>query len=789
MTKKTYSHKQIEKKWAKRWFAQKIYKAKDFSKKPKYYVLDMFPYPSGAGLHVGHIEGYTATDIISRYKRMNGFEVLHPMGWDAFGLPTENYAIKTNQPPEKVTEENVNTFKSQIIRSGMGIDWGRELNTSSQDYYKWTQWIFLLLYKNGLAYKALSQVNWCPSCQTVIANEQVVNGKCERCDSSVESKKIEQWFFRITDYADRLIKDLEKVKWPESTKTNQINWIGKTSGVNIKFPLEKKPGHITVFTTRPETIYGTTFIALAPEYPNIGDFVISGQKKEVNRYLNRIIPQSLVDRKRGIHTKTGVFTGTYAINPSTMKRVPIWISDYVLTEHGTGAIMGVPAHDERDRNFADLKKIPVVSVFNKNDRLMIGPYKGEKIHTAVPKIKRDLGKLVKETTMYKLKDWLVSRERYWGAPIPIVYCDTCGEQPVPEEQLPVLLPNDIQDYQPTGKPPLAKSESFMNTKCPRCGGNAIREAKTLDTFVDSSWYFLRFADAKNLSRFANRNKLDYWLPVDLYIGGAEHTHGHLLYSRFITKVLFDQGYLGVDEPFAQLKHPGIILGEDQRKMSKRWGNVVQPEQIAEEFGSDTLRLYEMFMGPLEQSKPWSHRSIIGVRRFIDKVWNMQSYVSDKQPTTEDLRLDNDLVKKVTNSIEKGKLNVAVSHFMIHVNKYREKGTISRRSLETFLLCFSPFAPFISEELWSAIGNEFSIHSQTWPKFNKTQDTQMEQTIPVDIDGKFRGSLVISKKTNLNESKLLQIAIRDEKLLKYINRNKIAKLIYIPHRVFSIVHEK
>lgn len=791
-----FPHKEVELRWSERWYQDKLYRADDSSPKPKYYVLDMYPYPSGAGLHVGHVEGYTASDVVARFKRMNGFEVLHPMGWDAFGLPTENYAIETGRNPHDVTAENIAIFKAQCQKTGFSIDWDREIDTSKEDYYKLTQRLFLELFKTGLAYKDKAPANWCPDCQTVIANEQVVGGCCERCSSQVETKKIEQWFFKITDYADRLIGDLGQLDWPESTKIGQINWIGRSEGRNIRFSIiDGDLDDLTVFTTRPETLYGASFIAIAPEHPLVEKLVSDDQRESVDDYVSRIIPQTQIERKKTNREKTGVFIGKYVQNPLTSKLLPIWVADYVLMDYGTGIIMGVPAHDERDKDFAEKHNLEIIPVVKPDEEhpndtgksvFVAGKYEGQRVEDAIEQLFRDLGDRSEQGVQYKLRDWLISRERYWGAPIPIIHCDQCGDQPIPIDQLPVLLPKDIEDYKPTGTPPLAKSEQFMEVSCPHCNGAAKREAKTLDTFVDSSWYFLRFADPHNPNAFANEDLLKRWLPVDFYVGGTEHTVGHLLYARFITKALYDLGYLKFDEPFTSLRHPGIVLGPDQRKMSKRWGNVINPEDVSDEFGSDTLRIYEMFMGPLDKSKPWNVRSVNGVRKFVDRVWRLQEKMGESVSENERQFTDT-LIANVTTAVEAGKYNIAVSEFMKYVNKIEELGNISKASLENFLKCLAPFAPFITEEVWTRLGNQYSIHLEQWPKSVLTTSRhEVPKVIPVQINGKTRGLVEISPDFTGTEEQLRQLIESEDKISSKIPDKPIQRIVYVPGKIINIV---
>lgn len=785
MKRSEYNIKEIENKWKKRWKDENLYRTDITSKKNKYYVLDMFPYPSGAGLHVGHIKGYSATDIVARYKRLKGFEVLHPMGWDSFGLPTENFAIKTGKNPKIVTEENTNEFKKELINSGVGIDWDREITTSDPDYYKFNQIIFLKLYKKGLAYKKKSPVNWCPSCKTVLSNEQSVGGICERCGSKIEIKNIDQWFFKITDYADRLLNDNKNLDWPESTKKMQEKWIGKSIGVKIKFKLKGLDKSISIFTTKPETIYGTTFIALAPENKSLDNLFDSNTKKAISEYRKDLTPQSEVERKKDV--KTGVFTNLYAINPTNNELIPIWVADYILMEYGTGAIMGVPAHDKRDMLFAQKHNIKIEYVLNEKKpyekSIMIkSDYKGMNVSEARKNIVESI-KDAEWTTQYKLRDWLISRERFWGTPIPIIYCKNCGEVPVDEKDLPVLIPDDIDDYRPTGKPPLEKSKKFTNVKCPKCKGNAKREAKTMDTFVDSSWYFLRFIDNKNTKSIGNKEYINHWLPVDLYIGGNEHAVGHLLYSRFITKFLYDEKILNFDEPFTKLRHQGLIYGEDKRKMSKRWGNVVTLKFAIEEYGADAIRMYEMFMAPFKQYSSWETRSIIGINKFLTRIWNMQYIISKSKNNEEDF-LTNELIKTIENNIEKGKYNICVSEYMKYVNRVEELNSITKENLEKFLIILSPYAPFITEEIWEKIGNTYSIHKSKWPEILNIENKNTHILIPIQINGKFRGEIYIEKDSP--EEIVLNKVLDDNKLKEKIKDNEIKKVIYIKNKILNIV---
>lgn len=759
--KNVYSPSLFEQKWIEKWEKEAVYATPALSdSQEKQYILDMFPYPSGSKLHVGHPHGYIATDIIARYMRMKGKAVLHPMGWDAFGLPAENYAIKTGIHPKITTEKAIEDFKQQIRNLGLSYDWSREISTHKSDYYKWTQWFFILLFKRGLAYRKKAPVNYCPSCQTVLANEQVINGRCERCDSEVIQKNMEQWFFRITDYAERLLKDLEKVDWPESTKLGQINWIGKSVGINITYEVVGLDEPVVCFTTRPDTNFGATFIVAAPEcdyiQKHLDDFP---NKKEIKEYLKQTAKRS--ERERTMSkTKTGVFTGLYALNNLNNKKLPIYVSDFVLSTVGTGVVVGVPGHDMRDFEFAQAMGIDIVRVVidangdispiskteqvQEEEGVMVNSefLNGLGIAQAKNKImdyleQKGWGKRV---VNYRLRDWLVSRQRYWGAPIPMVYCKQCQWQSVPDKDLPVLLPQDV-DFKPTGKSPLAYSASFQkNAFCPVCGNSAVREVDTMDTFVDSSWYFLRFTDPHNDQEFASKKNISNWMPVDCYVGGAEHTVLHLLYARFLTKVLYDEGILQIDEPFQKLRHQGTILAADGRKMSKRWGNVINPDSEIERFGADTVRIYEMFMGPFKDTKLWTTQGTQGVYRFLSKVWALQFKVKMAPPDIAQRQEVQKLIHNVTLGIESLHFNTTVSKFMEFVNFLSKKENIDIYVWEKFILLLAPFAPFTTEQLWHNIKKLFSVHTQSWPlDFSKASEEQ-KSVIAVQFNGKTRGTI-------------------------------------------------
>lgn len=827
---KKYDFLKIEKKWQKKWIKEKVFKSQDFSKKTKYYQLETFPYPSAQGLHTGHPKGYTAEDILARFHRMKGYEVLYTMGWDAFGLPTENYAIKVNKSPKEVAKSNIKNFKRQIQSFGFSYDWDREINTSDPSYYKWTQWLFIQLYKKGLAYRKEADVNWCPSCQTVLANEQVVGGECERCHSKIIQKKMEQWFLKITDYNEKLINDLENLDWPEATKKRQLDWIGKSEGAVLNFKLDKINKSIEVFTTRPDTLFGATFMILAPEHPIINEiFDYIKNLDEVKKYIKKARQKTALMRKEGERKKTGVrILGVQAINPATNEKIPIFIADYVLMDYGTGAIMGVPAHDQRDWEFASkynlkIKQVikPVNNVWNINQKpyidegILINSGEFNNLNSIQAKEKIIQKFKAKKIVQYKLRDWSVSRQRYWGVPIPIIYCNTCYEQkkkknelnnllygidwtkfndkgyiihPVPEKDLPVKLP-DLKNYRPKGKPPLASSSKFLNTICPVCHKKALRDVETLDTFVDSSWYYFRYVDPKNKNYIFDKSKAKYWLPVDLYIIGAEHTVLHLLYSRFITKVLYDLNLINFKEPFLKIRHQGLILGEDGQKMSKSRGNVVNPDEIVEKFGADTFRMYEMFMGPFEDAAPWSTNGVLGVHRFLNRFWNWaQSNIFKLKQTkikTSDtaLKIINQTIKKITDDIINLNFNTAVSSFMILLNNL-ENEFVSKKDLGDILKIMHPFVPHFCQELWSDLGNKSYIDFEPWPVFDNQIINQQEINLVIQINGKVKDVLKINK--DMTQEQVMDIVMQVNKIKKIVDNQKIQKIIYIPNKVINIL---
>lgn len=961
MTPKSYTPKSIETKWQKEWAKNGHPKLK--GKKGKLFVLDMFPYPSGDGLHVGHVENYTATDIYARFKRANGYDVLHPIGWDAFGLPAENFAIKTGIHPDKKTHQNIKNFTRQIKALGISYDWDREIDTSSPEYYKWTQWMFLFLYENGLAYKKRAHVNWCPKDVTVLANEQVVDGKCDRCGTEVVQKDLEQWFFKITDFVEDtraksgkkvsgLLSGLGKVDWPSSTKAAQKHWIGRSEGAEVVFPIAHTEEELRVFTTRVDTIFGCTYVVISPEHSLLAnDKLRMTNDEEIKKYQEVTAKKTDLERTELAKEKTGVkLEGIEAINPFTGEKVPVYVADYVLGTYGTGAVMAVPAHDERDYEFAKKYELPIKQsiapyvemkgnctpradkkttskdcvtalIFDKTEKniLMLRRKSGgtcvfpgggiEKGETAEDAVRREIGEetgyknfsikkvlipalyghgfkphkdvncfdkhtvfvvqlhdedkenisqeehathemfwesieavreisgfaehhafmwqlfLNKETAytedgilvdsgeftglssaearekmtkwlkqeklgskrvQYRLRDWLISRQRYWGAPIPIIYCETCGTVPVPLKDLPVKLPTDV-DFRPTGESPLMRSKSFQKVKCPKCGEKARREADTMDTFVCSSWYYLRFADPHNAKKFADPKKLEKYLPVDFYMGGAEHSVLHLLYARFFTKALAKYGYIGFDEPFMTVRHQGMVIAEDGRKMSKSWGNVVNPDTVIGELGADTLRLYEMFMGPLEDMKAWNTGSVIGLRRFLDKIWKLNQKVVASKQTTENKNIESLLhqtVKKVTEDIEALKFNTAISSMMILVNTVEKETFIRASHFKLMVQLLSPFAPHIAEELWHMMGEKKSIFLAEWPKWDKKKIVVDEVKIAVQVNGKVRAVIVVAAESD--EESVKAQALADMKVQTHIAGKTLRKVIYIKGKIISIV---
>ncbi|OGW86145.1 MAG: leucine--tRNA ligase [Omnitrophica bacterium RIFCSPLOWO2_01_FULL_45_10b] len=815
---KAYPFDQIEPKWQRYWVQNKVFKALDpgqkGSEKQKFYVLDMFPYPSAAGLHVGHLEGYTATDIMARYKRMKGFNVLHPMGWDAFGLPTEQHAIETKTHPKIVTKKNIEIFKRQIQSLGFSYDWDREVDTTDPKYYRWTQWIFLKLYEKGLAYEAEIPVNWCPALGTVLANEEVIDGKSERGGHPVIRKPMRQWVLKITAYADRLLEDLEGLDWPESIKEMQRNWIGKSVGAEVDFPVAVSgtavPGtadKIRVFTTRPDTLFGATYMVLAPEHPLVSKITGASQKSEVLKYQEASARKSDLQRTDLAKEKTGVFTGAYAINPVNQKKIQIWIADYVLMGYGTGAIMAVPAHDERDYEFAKKFKLPIIEVISGGDISKaaftgVGTVVNSKTpddsftinslpsDQAIPKITAWLEqkKLGKKAINYRLRDWLFSRQRYWGEPIPIIHVD--GKvKPLPLADLPIVLP-EVKSYEPTGtgESPLAVIKDWVETKDPETKKPALRETNTMPQWAGSCWYYLRYLDPQNDRELVNSKKEKYWMAVDLYVGGAEHAVLHLLYARFWHKVLYDCGIVSTTEPFLRLVNQGMILGEDNQKMSKSRGNVVNPDVLVREYGADSVRLYEMFLGPLEMVKPWSTKGVEGVYRFLGRAWRLVTeHIDQKEdvpPTEEELKILHRAIQKVSEDIEALKFHTAIAALMIFINEMMKLEKNSRKSLEAFVLLLAPFAPHIAEELWQKLGHSESLAYEPWPSYNEQYLVELEVEIVIQVAGKIRARLTIPK--SLQEEKLKEMVLADETVKKWIGGKPIQKFIVVPDRLVNII---
>ena len=768
-----YNHKAIESKWRKHW-EEKPVNVND-GKKPKYYCLDMFPYPSGNGLHVGHWRGYVISDVWSRYKMLQGYYLIHPMGWDAFGLPAENYAIKTGQHPAISTKQNVDNIKRQINEIASIYDWDMEVNTTDPDFYKWTQWIFVKMFKEGLAYEKEFPINWCPSCKTGLANEEVTNGVCERCGTAVTKKNLRQWMLRITKYADRLLADLDKLDWPEKVKKMQSDWIGKSYGAEVDFPVEGTNEKITVYTTRPDTLYGATFMVLAPEHALAAGLATEETKEAVEKYIYDSSMKSNVDRLQD-KEKTGVFTGSYALNPLNGAKVPIWLSDYVLADYGTGAIMCVPAHDDRDFEFATKFNIPIIQVIAKDGKeiehmteayteaagTMINSGEWNGMESSV--LKKEAPMMIEErgigrkTVNYKLRDWVFSRQRYWGEPIPIVHCPKCGNVPVPEEELPLRLP-DVESYEPTGtgESPLAAIEDWVNCKCPVCGADAKRETNTMPQWAGSSWYFLRYVDSHNDKELVSKEKADKYLPVDMYIGGVEHAVLHLLYSRFYTKFLYDIGAVDFDEPFQKLFNQGMITGKNGIKMSKSKGNVVSPDDLVRDYGCDSLRMYELFVGPPELDAEWDDRGIDGVYRFITRFWKLVTENKDKdvKPTKEMLKVRHTMVHTITQRLESFSLNTVVSGFMEFNNKMIElakrEGGIDKETLETAVILLAPFTPHLSEELWEQLGHTESVFKNEWPKYDTEAMKDDEVQVPVQINGKTKVVISIPAECSKEEA--------------------------------------
>ncbi len=805
----SYPFRKIEKKWQKIWEKKNLWEAKDFSKKPKIYILDMFPYISGEGLHVGHVEGYTATDILARFYRMNGYNVLHPMGWDAFGLPTENFAIKKKKNPIDFVPKFIDRFKKQIKSLGFSYDWKREISTIDPNYYKWTQYMFLQMYEKGLIYEKEAPINFCPSCKTGLADEEVVGGKCERCGSVTEIRNLKQWHIKITAYADRLLEDLENLDWPENVKEMQKNWIGKSEGYEIDFQIENQDKKINVFTTRVDTIYGVTFLALSIDHPLALKITIPDYYENIENYIKKEIlkEKTLSNKDKDI---TGVFTGSYAIHPLTKKKIPVWVTNYVLSEYGSGAIMGVPAHDERDYKFARKFNLEIIQVIKstkaKNvlpytkDGLMINSEEFNGLNNTDTKEKIGekliLENIARKTVHYKLRDWIFSRQRYWGEPIPLIKCQNCGVVPLKEKDLPLKLPY-VKKYQPTGtgESPLKNIKNWIEVTCPKCKSKAERENQTMPQWAGSCWYYLRYIDPKNRKTFADYKKLKYWLPVNWYIGGVEHAVLHLLYARFWHKFLYDIKLVPTNEPFQKLFNQGLILGPDGQKMSKSKGNVINPDDVIKEYGADTLRMYEMFLGPLEDAKPWSMESIKGIFRFLNRVWFLAKEIkkAKKDLSQEEIKeLEKELnllIYEATEGIKKLRFNVVIAKFMVFEDSLRkineEKKKIPQEIFLTFITLLFPFAPHLSQEIWSFFNKKSFLDNQPWPTYNEKLLKQRTNFFIIQVNGKKRGILKSDKET-LNEKEILTEIKKLNLYQNFIKGKKIEKIIFVKGKIINFV---
>ncbi|MDY2986218.1 MAG: leucine--tRNA ligase [Peptoniphilus sp.] len=798
-----YNPKDIEKKWQDFWDEHDTYVTKnDYDKEP-FYALVEFPYPSGQGLHVGHPRPYTALDIVARKRRYEGYNVLYPMGWDAFGLPTENYAIKNKIHPAKVTADNVARFKQQLKSIGFSFDWSREINTTDPQYYKWTQWIFLQLYKKGLAYKHEMPINWCPSCKVGLSNEEVIGGHCERCGTEVVRKVKSQWMLKITEYAERLINDLDDVDYIERVKTQQKNWIGRSEGAEIKFTLKDLDYELEIFTTRPDTIFGATYMVVAPEHPLIEEFKDKLENiDEIEAYKEEVSKKSDFERSELNQGKTGVeLKGIKAINPISNREIPIWISDYVLMTYGSGAIMAVPAHDTRDFEFAKkfgLEIVPVIEGGNIEEEAFTDTNTGIMINSGFINglnVKEAIEAMLKHIedkgighrkVNYKLRDWVFSRQRYWGEPIPLVYCEDCGWVPVPEKELPVLLP-EVENYEPTddGESPLSNIDSWVNTTCPHCGKPAKRETDTMPQWAGSSWYYLRYTDPKNDNSLADPEALKYWTPVNWYNGGMEHTTLHLLYSRFWHKFLYDLGIVPTKEPYAKRTSHGMILGGNGEKMSKSRGNVVNPDEIVDQYGADTLRTYEMFIGDFEKNAPWSENGVKGSRRFLERVWNLQELLTDSEEYTTELEKSiHKTIKKVSEDYENLKANTAIAALMSLTNEFNSFGKISRKDFRTFLMLLNPVAPHITEELWDANKLGGYLNESKWPIYDESKTIDDEIEIPVQFNGKVRYTVKITK--NATQDEVKKVVEEDENYKTQIEGKQVVKEIYVPKKIYNIV---
>lgn len=797
-----YNPNSIEKKWQKYWEENKTFKTSDDKSKEKFYALVEFPYPSGQGLHVGHPRPYTALDIVSRKRRMQGYNVLYPMGWDAFGLPTENFAIKNKIRPEIVTENNIKNFKRQMQSIGFSFDWDREINTTDPDYYKWTQWIFIQMFKKGLAYKKEMPINWCPSCKTGLANEEVINGHCERCGGEVIRKVKNQWMLKITEYADRLIDDLKDVDYLDRIKSQQINWIGRSYGAEIKFQLKEADEKITVFTTRADTIFGATYMVISVDHPLIEKY--SDQIKnieEIRSYRQEVAKKSELERTDLSKEKTGYkIDGLTAINPLTNKDIPVYVSDYVLMTYGTGAIMAVPAHDDRDYEFAkkfNIEMIPVIEGSDIENSAFTETNEGNLINSeflnglSVNEAKQKMYEYIEEKeighkkTNYKLRDWVFSRQRYWGEPIPLVYCEHCGWVPLEEKDLPLVLPK-VDNYEPTdnGESPLSNIDEFVHTKCPKCGRDAVRETDTMPQWAGSSWYYLRYTDPHNDEAIASKENLHYYVPVDWYNGGMEHTTLHLLYSRFWHKFLYDIGVVPTKEPYMKRTSHGMILGDNNEKMSKSRGNVVNPDDIVRDFGADTLRCYEMFIGDFEKSAPWSENGVKGCRKFLDKVWRTQELVDEDSNFEKMETLAHQTIKKVSEDYENLKFNTAIAQLMTLLNEFNNLDKISKEQYKIFLILLNPVCPHITEEIWQRMGYEGYVHEASWPEYDESKTILDVIELPIQVNGKLRATVEIAR--DASEDEVFEKAIADDVVAKYLEEGNVVKKIYVKGRIFNII---
>ncbi|GGK18275.1 leucine--tRNA ligase [Caldalkalibacillus thermarum] len=803
----SYPFRDIERKWQTYWEENKTFKATDDPDKEYFYVLDMFPYPSGAGLHVGHVEGYTASDIVARYKRMKGYNVLHPMGWDAFGLPAEQHALETGEHPREITKRNIDNFRRQLKSLGFSYDWDREFSTTDPKYYKWTQWIFLKLYEKGLAYIDEVPVNWCPALGTVLANEEVIDGKSERGGHPVIRKPMKQWMLKITAYADRLLEDLDELDWPESIKEMQRNWIGRSEGANITFRVDGHDESFVVFTTRPDTLFGATYCVLAPEHPLVDKITTPEHREAVKAYQEQAARKNDLERTELQKEKTGVFTGAYAINPVNGAKLPIWIADYVLAHYGTGAIMAVPGHDERDHAFAKKYDLPIVEVVKGAEDIQEAAYTGDGEHINSGFLNGLYNKEAIEAMInwleekgigerkvsYKMRDWLFSRQRYWGEPIPILHLEDGSIKPVPESELPLTLP-EVDEIKPsgTGESPLANVEEWVNTVDPETGMKARRETNTMPQWAGSCWYYLRFLDPHNKKELCSKEQQEKWLPVDLYIGGAEHAVLHLLYARFWHKVLYDLGLVTTKEPFKKLVNQGMILGENNEKMSKSKGNVVNPDDVIEEYGADTLRVYEMFMGPLEASKPWSTDGLEGAHRFLNRVWRLvmtedgtlADNIQDVEGSEAFQRIWHQTIKKVTEDIEGLRFNTAISQLMVFVNEAYKQDVLPKRAIEDFVKLLSPIAPHICEEMWQALGHQETLAYEPWPTYDESLLVEDSVEIVIQIMGKIKARMEVP--VDLSKEELELKALEHEKIKDELEGKTIRKVIVVPNKLVNIV---